>query len=116
MLCLNSEPISTRQIAREQNLSANYLESILNTLRNADIIESIKGVKGGYRLKVDPNQFSVEEAIKILEKENENNLISIDCMQEIIKEEVYDRLDHVIHTYLQSITLSQLANEDIDVI
>ncbi len=43
-------PVSLKEISTNINVSKNYLEQLLNILRGAGIIASIKGLKGGFYL------------------------------------------------------------------
>lgn len=44
------EPVSVRTMAARQQLPAPYLEKLLMALRRAELVESVRGVQGGYRL------------------------------------------------------------------
>ncbi len=41
--------ISLKSIAEENNLSDLYLEQLVGPLRNAGLIRSVRGAKGGYQ-------------------------------------------------------------------
>jgi len=47
-----------KDIAAKEGISSSYLENILLTLRNQKIIETVRGVKGGYMLCRSPAQVS----------------------------------------------------------
>jgi len=47
-------PVSVRTIADRQAIPAPYLEKLLIALRQAKIVESVRGVHGGYRLARSP--------------------------------------------------------------
>jgi len=46
--------IKIRDIAYEEGLPEKFLELILLELKNARMVESIRGAKGGYQLRRDP--------------------------------------------------------------
>lgn len=48
--------IPLKDIARRQEISEKYLESIVRTLVQAQILEGLRGKGGGYRLKKPPEQ------------------------------------------------------------
>ncbi|MEB3233434.1 MAG: Rrf2 family transcriptional regulator [Leptolyngbyaceae bacterium] len=52
-------PVSVREIAQRQSLPAPYLEKLLIKLRQAGLIESVRGVQGGYKLERSPAQISL---------------------------------------------------------
>lgn len=108
------EIIAINQIAKEQEISQNYLENIFVELKKAGIIESIKGAKGGYRLIVDPNDISIVDIMEMLDKEvHVNGSLKHDPLNDIINKRVYEPLDKELYTYLKSISLAQIAEEDI---
>ncbi|MEI7750261.1 MAG: Rrf2 family transcriptional regulator [Candidatus Moraniibacteriota bacterium] len=43
-------PISARELAQREHIPEDFLEKILQKLRKSDIVESTKGVEGGYTL------------------------------------------------------------------
>jgi Rrf2 family protein len=47
----NAGSIRVREIASEEDLPQKFLELILLELKNARIVESVRGAKGGYRLR-----------------------------------------------------------------
>ena len=51
-------PISIKEISDRILVSKNYLEQILNGLRGAGLIESIKGKNGGYFLAMSADKIS----------------------------------------------------------
>jgi len=60
-------PVTIKKISEEQHVSVAYLEQILNKLRRAGIIKSVKGPGGGYMLARDPKLISIGEILKELE-------------------------------------------------
>ncbi|ASM39818.1 Rrf2 family transcriptional regulator [Campylobacter sp. RM12327] len=60
-------PITIKEIAKKTGISKNYFEQILNSLRNAGIISSIKGKNGGYFMAKSPDEISFLDAFSALE-------------------------------------------------
>jgi Rrf2 family iron-sulfur cluster assembly transcriptional regulator len=60
-------PITIKEISERQDVSVAYLEQILNTLRKAGIITSVKGPGGGYVLGRDPDNISIGAILRELE-------------------------------------------------
>jgi Rrf2 family protein len=58
-------PIQT--ISKLQNIPKRFLEQILNDLKSAGILESRRGIAGGYRLKVPPERVTLAEIIRHIE-------------------------------------------------
>lgn len=60
-------PITIKEISERQDVSVAYLEQILNTLRRAGLIKSIKGPGGGYVLSKKPGETNIGEILRELE-------------------------------------------------
>ena len=58
--------IKIRDIAYEEGLPEKFLELILLELKNARIVESARGAKGGYQLRRPPSQIQLSEVIRLL--------------------------------------------------
>jgi Rrf2 family protein len=63
----NQGAIRIRDIAYEENLPEKFLELILLELKNARIVESVRGAKGGYRLRRDPSEIRLSEIIRLVD-------------------------------------------------
>ena len=60
-------PISLKAIAAAENLPLGYLEHVVALLRKADLVESTRGARGGYRLSRPPEQITMDEVVIALE-------------------------------------------------
>lgn len=61
------EPVQIAEIAKQENISQKFLESILLTLRRTGILGSKKGKGGGYYLIKDPSEIPMTTVMRILE-------------------------------------------------
>lgn len=59
--------IRIRDIAYEENLPEKFLELILLELKNARMVESVRGAKGGYRLRRTPSEIRLSEIIRLID-------------------------------------------------
>ena len=59
--------IKIRDIAYEETLPEKFLELILLELKNARMVESIRGAKGGYQLHRDPSDVALSEIIRLID-------------------------------------------------
>src|ERR1039457_801773 len=59
--------IKIRDIAYEEVLPEKFLELILLELKNARMVESVRGAKGGYRLRRDPAEIRLSEIIRLID-------------------------------------------------
>ena len=61
------EPVQIAEIARHENISQKFLESILLTLRKNGFLGSKKGKGGGYYLIKDPGEIRMTSVMRVLE-------------------------------------------------
>ncbi len=57
------EPVLLRDIAERQGISERYLEHIVNSLRTAGLLRSVRGPKGGYYLARPAAQITMMEVV-----------------------------------------------------
>ena len=62
-----SAPAKRKNVAAQQGISDSYLENILIVLKNNRIIETTRGVNGGYVLSRPPREITVLEIVDSLE-------------------------------------------------
>jgi Rrf2 family protein len=55
------------EIAADSDLPGKFLELILVELRNARLVESVRGAKGGYRLRRAPSEIRLSEIIRLID-------------------------------------------------
>lgn len=63
----DGEPLSARAISEEFDLPLQGLMGILKELHRAGLVDSIRGVKGGYVLSRDASSITVAEVIQTIE-------------------------------------------------
>ncbi len=59
--------IKIRDIAYEEDLPEKFLELILLELKNARIVESARGAKGGYQLRRPPAEIHLSEIVRLID-------------------------------------------------
>ena len=72
------EVVTIQAISKEQNIPKRFLEQILNDLKLAGMLESKRGMTGGYRLKKPPEQISLAAVIRHIE----GPLAPVSCVSE----------------------------------
>lgn len=102
-----------RDIARRQDISEKYLESILKVLVRSRLIEGLRGKGGGYRLTRDASDYTVGEVLRLtegslapvsgLEDEQTFRVEEARCF------EMWVKLDRIISDYLDGIKISDLC-------
>lgn len=113
----NGEYIALKDIARRQDISKKYLEQIVPLLNRADILQTSRGFQGGYRLAKAPEQYTVGDILRI----TEGSLAPVPCLDTQPNActrhsycptlPVWQKLQQVIDTYLDSITLQDILDQ-----
>lgn len=60
-------PVRISDIAEKQAIPVRFLEGILNQLRQAGLLRSVRGARGGYELGEQPARISVGDMIRVIE-------------------------------------------------
>ena len=69
-------PVPLKLIAEKQNIPEAFLEQLMNQLRKAELVSSIRGAQGGYTLSRKPEEISVGEVLYALE----GSMAPVDCL------------------------------------
>lgn len=69
-------------ISDQQRIPKRYLEQILNDLKSAGVVESRRGMAGGYRLARPPEEITLAEVIRHME----GALAPVGCVSERLYE------------------------------
>lgn len=109
-----SQYIPLKDIAKRQEISEKYLESIISSLSRAKLVTGVRGKKGGYKLTRDPETYTVKDIIELTDKPT----APVSCLADKENEcpraaqcetlEMWQRLDQMIGGYLERITLDDL--------
>ena len=60
-------PLPLREIAHREGISFQFLEQIFPNLRRAGLVESVRGVRGGYLLARPPGEINVGDIVRAVE-------------------------------------------------
>src|SRR5215475_15743930 len=112
--------IRIRDIAYEENLPEKFLELILLELKNARIVESARGAKGGYQLRRPPSEIRLSEIIRLIDgplapfgdAEQLRSLIDRDADHRALYQVFLDVRDSAARI-LENTTLAQLIAPDL---
>jgi|SRR5579885_2822016 Rrf2 family protein len=63
----NQGAIRIRDIAYEEGLPEKFLELILLEMKNARMVESVRGANGGYQLRRAPSEVRLSEIIRLID-------------------------------------------------
>jgi len=70
--------VRIQTISDQQNIPKRFLEQILNDLRTARLVESKRGVSGGYRLALPPEKIPLSTVVRHIE----GALAPVSCVSE----------------------------------
>ncbi len=59
-----ARPVTCEEISREENISRDFLERLLNKLKHEGLVKSIRGRRGGYLLSRPPQDITLEEVLR----------------------------------------------------
>jgi Rrf2 family cysteine metabolism transcriptional repressor len=68
-------PVSLKALAEAENLPLGYLEHVVALLRKAELVESTRGARGGYRLARPAESIHMDEVVLALE----GTIAPMDC-------------------------------------
>jgi Rrf2 family cysteine metabolism transcriptional repressor len=114
------QPLSLAHIAEETSISLGYLEQIVSVLKEAGLVESVRGARGGYRLSRTANEISALEIVLATEQEIAPISCSLQPERGVCCERiehcptvfVWGRLEQQLTQALGSTTLADLARHD----
>jgi Rrf2 family protein len=70
--------VRIQAISEQQNIPKRFLEQILNDLKSAGVVQSKRGVAGGYRLARKPGEISLAVVVRHIE----GALAPVSCVSE----------------------------------
>ena len=59
-----STPLQAKTIAARQGIPARFIEQVLQGLKQAGIVRSLRGAQGGYSLAEDPSRITLAELVR----------------------------------------------------
>lgn len=110
--------INIKEISERQDVSVSYLEQLLNRLRRAGLIESIKGPGGGYLLTREPTAISIGEILRVLEGPVaittclDPSTEGCDRVDYCVTRMLWKSLGERIENFLDKISLQELIEEE----
>jgi len=70
--------VRIQAISQDQNIPKRFLEQILNDLKSAGVVQSKRGVSGGYRLARRPEEITLASVVRHIE----GALAPVSCVSE----------------------------------
>ncbi len=107
--------VSISDISKRQAITIKYLEKIMSMLLKANLVESMRGINGGYKLIKPASDYTIKEildatgdTIKLSSCLHENNCPRKGNCETV---GVWNTLGCLINKYLASITLKDLLDK-----
>lgn len=108
--------VSVAELSEKQNITTKYLEKIIAMLVKVKLVESVRGSKGGYQLKISPEKITVAQIL--------NATNDLPCLAPCLKKGsvcqmqnkcdsvcCWEKLNAMIVNYLDGITLKNLIDK-----
>lgn len=115
-LDFQKKPVSIKEVAKKEDISARYLEQVIIPLKNAGLVSSTRGVKGGYFLTKPPSQIKISEIIRVLE----GSWALVECVENpgycskadsCISYEIWEKATQALSKVFESYTLNDLVQK-----
>jgi Rrf2 family protein len=100
---------SAREIAAGFNLPIGVVQNILKSLQQSKILQSTRGVKGGYRIAGDLSRFSLYDLVSLVDRTTENCECAYDLEGDTIQQGPVEALHLRLVRFLQEVKLSDLV-------
>lgn len=110
--------IPLKDIARRQDISEKYLESIVKTLVDGGLLNGTRGRGGGYRLSPGAESRSVGDILRLAEGSLAPVACLVPCAEECPRKEVcptlplWCRLNGLVEGFLDGLALGDLLSEE----
>ena len=112
-------PVPLRDISLRQNISILYLEQIFSKLKKNNIVNSARGINGGYSLIKDPKNLKLADIFKAVDEKvktvscNKNSKKGCNGKSnKCITHNLWDDLELHINTFFEKRCLGDLVNRN----
>ncbi len=111
----NNGPVTLAAISQRQQISLSYLEQLFGKLRRHNLVASVRGPGGGYRLARGMDQVSVADIIRAVDEPLDSTQCGGKrncCGEELcMTHDLWSSLNDRMYDYLTSVTLEGLVKE-----
>lgn len=107
------QPVQLRRIAESHSIPARFLVQILQQLKAAGLITSVRGAMGGYRLTKPPSQTTMGEVIGLVEGPRAFGFVGADRDTPVVRvlHDKWQEIADVQAQLLQATTFADLADQ-----
>ena len=117
-LYADDKPISLTEISLRQKISLSYLEQLFLKLKSKNLVKSIRGANGGYKLvkpaseiKLSNIIFAVDEKVKTLNCNKDSKKGCNHKTMKCITHNLWDDLEQHINSFFEKIKLEDLVSK-----
>ncbi len=114
-------PVSLRDISLRQGISLLYLEQIFLKLKKKNIVNSTRGINGGYLLNKEPSKiklseifYAVDEKVKTVKCNKKSKKACNGKSTKCITHNLWDELETYINIFFEKKNLNDLINQQIE--
>ena len=111
-------PVSLRDVSLRQGISILYLEQIFLKLKKKNIVTSVRGINGGYKLAQEASKIKLSEIFSAVDEKvktvscNKHSKKSCNGKSEkCITHNLWDELELYINNFFEKKNLGDLLNE-----
>ena len=116
-----SNPVSLRDISLRQGISLDYLEQIFSKLRKNEIVQSVRGIQGGYILNKKAREIkltnifdAVDEKVKTVQCKKDSKKGCNGKATKCITHNLWDELENHINNFFEEKSLEDLIKNDFE--
>lgn len=118
LLCISrlegEQPVPKKRIAEQEGISTDYIEQIIVPLKNAGLVNSVRGLRGGFRLAKDAAEITVYDVLAA----SEGNINLVGCLAEgcsrsdsCVVQRIWEGASVVLKDYFSKITIKELHDD-----
>jgi len=108
------KPVSLNDISGRQHISLSYLEQLFAKLRRSNLVSSVRGPGGGYRLAVDSANISIAQVVDAVNESMDATRCQGkgDCQEgdQCLTHHLWEDLSSQIHSFLNDISIQDLIS------
>ncbi|MDX1757301.1 MAG: Fe-S cluster assembly transcriptional regulator IscR [Marinobacter sp.] len=108
-------PVSLADISVRQEISLSYLEQLFSRLRRHQLVASVRGPGGGYRLSRSTDAIFISEVVDAVNESLDTTRCGNkgDCQkgEKCLTHHLWSDLSNQIHQFLSEISLADLMNK-----
>lgn len=116
----DAAPVALSDIALRQEISLSYLEQLFAKLRRAELVVSVRGKQGGYKLAASAEDIRISDIIAAVDEPISTTRCKpggpVGCTgssARCLTHDLWEELGRQIHVFLDSISLADILARDV---